>query len=99
MSSNRRSRHWGLTRSPWFFLFLSAALCGCRRATTEATAIPGAPLPGLDAAELDRFTRGRALFDRDFSPEQGLGPLFNQKRCSGCHDIPTVGGMGAENVR
>lgn len=41
---------------------------------------------------------GQALFNRPFSPEEGLGPLFNQDRCSSCHDLPTSGGHGAEPV-
>ncbi len=59
---------------------------------------PGLPLPGLGEAELDAFERGQALFNRPFSPEEGLGPLFNQDRCSSCHDLPTSGGHGAEPV-
>lgn len=65
----------------------------------EATADPGAPLPGLPAEALRDFAQGRALFDRPFTPADGLGPLFNQDRCSSCHDLPTVGGHGAEVVR
>ncbi len=38
------------------------------------------------------------MFNRPFSPEEGLGPLFNQDRCSSCHDLPTSGGHGAEPV-
>lgn len=59
---------------------------------------PGLPLPGLSEAELDVFARGQALFNRPFSPEEGLGPLFNQDRCGSCHDLPTSGGHGAEPV-
>lgn len=47
--------------------------------------------------EVARFRDGAALFQRGFTPEQGLGPLFNQDRCSSCHDLPVAGGMGAEN--
>lgn len=57
---------------------------------------PGAPLPGLRPAELARFREGAALFHRPFTPEQGLGPLFNQDRCSSCHDLPALGGTGVE---
>jgi len=41
---------------------------------------------------------GQALFNRAFTPEEGLGPLFNQVSCSSCHDLPTSGGHGAEPV-
>jgi CxxC motif-containing protein (DUF1111 family) len=38
------------------------------------------------------------LFRTDFTPEQGLGPLFNSRACIGCHSSPVVGGMGAEGL-
>jgi CxxC motif-containing protein (DUF1111 family) len=41
---------------------------------------------------------GKALFNRAFTEEEGLGPLFNQTRCSSCHDLPVSGGHGAEPV-
>lgn len=63
-----------------------------------AEADPGLPLAGLSEAELRRFAEGRALFNRPFTAEEGLGPIFNQDRCSSCHDLPTSGGHGAEPV-
>lgn len=60
---------------------------------------PGSPLPGLSPAELARFREGAALFHQPFTPEQGLGPLFNQDRCSSCHDLPVLGGTGVETAR
>ena len=59
---------------------------------------PGDPLAGLGAADATRFERGRSLFDQEFTPESGLGPLFNQRRCSSCHDVPVIGGGGVERV-
>ena len=38
--------------------------------------------------------RGAALFRMKFTPEQGLGPLFNGQACSSCHREPEVGGVG-----
>jgi CxxC motif-containing protein (DUF1111 family) len=38
--------------------------------------------------------RGAVLFVTAFRPEQGLGPLFNNVSCVGCHAVPTVGGVG-----
>jgi CxxC motif-containing protein (DUF1111 family) len=81
-------------------LVVSAALLACSRAQRDGTAVdPGAPLPDLSPDELAAFATGRALFDRDFTTEQGLGPAFNERRCSSCHDLPTVGGMGGEVVQ
>ena len=45
-----------------------------------------------------RFTTGQTVFTRTFTPAEGLGPLFNETRCSNCHDLPTTGGTGAELV-
>lgn len=59
---------------------------------------PGAPLRGLTEAQLDRFTRGGALFDRVFQPAEGLGPLFNENQCSACHTDPASGGTGEQRV-
>ena len=85
---------------PHVIVLLLTCLLGVSCAPTEeATAAPGEPIPGLDSVQLEAFRDGRALFDRDFTPEQGLGPLFNQRRCSSCHDLPAVGGMGAEFAR
>ena len=59
---------------------------------------PGAPLPGLRPPELSRFEQGKALFDRVFTPEEGLGPLFNENQCSACHTDPVSGGTGEQRV-
>ncbi len=60
---------------------------------------PGDPLRGLTAEELDRFNRGKAVFERVFTPETGLGPLFNADACGQCHENPVTGGTGDEVER
>ncbi len=55
---------------------------------------PGAPLEGLSGTELAEFHAGAALFDKVFTPEEGLGPLFNENQCSACHTEPASGGTG-----
>lgn len=78
---------------------LLASLMSCGGDRDLATGEPGAPLPHLDARELARFQAGRALFDKVFSPEEGLGPAFNENQCSACHTRPTSGGSsGFERV-
>ncbi len=80
----------------WFLCILA---CGSEQAAEAVVeARPGEPLPGLSAAEAGQFEAGHALFNRAFTPEEGLGPLFNQTRCASCHDLPTSGGHGAEPV-
>lgn len=57
---------------------------------------PGEPLPGLDKVQKDQFERGKVIFNREFEPETGLGPLFNAKACGECHENPVAGGVGDE---
>lgn len=42
--------------------------------------------------------RGAELFRTEFTPEQGLGPLFNEQACSACHANPTIGGVGPDGL-
>jgi CxxC motif-containing protein (DUF1111 family) len=42
--------------------------------------------------------RGAQLFRMNFTPAQGLGPLFNARSCSGCHGFPTAGGVGTDGL-
>ena len=57
-----------------------------------AGAVLGDPIPGLTQSELDAFERGRAVFERRFTPEDGLGPVYNAVSCASCHSTPAVGG-------
>ena len=42
--------------------------------------------------------RGRTLFAQRFAPAQGLGPLFNERSCAGCHLEPSAGGVGRHGL-
>ncbi|PYO84285.1 MAG: hypothetical protein DMD68_07190 [Gemmatimonadetes bacterium] len=77
----------------WAVGLALAAVGACRRPQ------PGDPLPGLSAAQRDRFTQGRAVFDSTFTPATGLGPLFNADGCKECHETPVSGGTGDEVER
>lgn len=56
----------------------------------------GAPDPGVDP---ERFLAGRALFDHEFSFEDGVGaPRFNGDSCRACHFDPIPGGAGPADV-
>lgn len=68
-----------------------AIACGCVKPPE-----PGDPLPGLKRSERARFERGREVFEREFTPETGLGPLFNSNSCGECHEDPASGGVGDE---
>lgn len=64
-------------------------------ATTVADATQGAyanPAPNLDTPGLDASNLGHSLFNRNWvtapattADIDGVGPLFNQRSCSGCH--------------
>lgn len=58
----------------------------------------GDPLPGLTPEQLDRYVAGREQFEHTFTPEEGLGPTFNQNSCASCHASPFVGGSGSITV-
>lgn len=54
----------------------------------------GDPLPGLTQDELDAFERGRIIFSKRWTPEEGLGPHYNATACASCHNNPVPGGAG-----
>ena len=58
----------------------------------------GEPLPDLTPEQLERFNAGRALFDKTFKDEEGLGPIFNQNSCASCHNNGAAGGSGSISV-
>ena len=77
----------------------TATLVSCQRDPASATAEPGLPLPGLSEQQLAEFRAGRGLFEKVFSPDEGLGPFFNENQCSACHTVPATGGTtGFERI-
>jgi CxxC motif-containing protein (DUF1111 family) len=77
---------------------LSLAACTDERPPTTAPVLPaphnvvaavtdtrGDPVPGLTLAQLSAFTRGKAVFQRTFNQNTGLGPIFNASSCAECH--------------
>jgi len=54
------------------------------------------PLPGLSNEERRVFALGDAAFERSFSPAEGLGPIFNNTSCAGCH--PGDGRGSIDNI-
>ena len=86
------SRRPAVSRSsmPIYALLIAA---GCVLASWVWVVIgrddPALPEPAVLGAE---------LFAMEFTPEQGLGPLFNEQACATCHAEPTVGGMGPDGL-
>jgi len=56
----------------------------------------GRPLAGLKTDERRLFDRGSIVFATEFTPETGLGPLFNSTSCAECHEDPVAGAVGDE---
>ena len=77
-------------RCAWWLAF-PLLLAACTRLPA-----PGEPLNGLTRVQRDQFVRGKAVFERTFTPEGGLGPLFNAEACGECHEAPVAGGVGDE---
>lgn len=46
----------------------------------------------MSAFDRARFERGRVMFEKQFKPSEGLGPLYNATACRSCHSTPVVGG-------
>jgi CxxC motif-containing protein (DUF1111 family) len=69
-------------------LCAAVAIAACDQLTTVGPAdgdLFDAPIVGLTDAELAAFARGDEEFGRQFSPNTGLGPIFNDVSCATCH--------------
>jgi len=64
--------------------------------TVQAATVLGDPLPGTD---LTAFNAARDNFAEEEDINDGLGPTFNEKACGNCHNLPVVGGSGANIER
>ena len=68
-------------------------------ATACALAISVWVATGRDEpASSKSVARGAELFAQEFTPEEGLGPLFNEQACATCHAEPGIGGMGPDGL-
>jgi CxxC motif-containing protein (DUF1111 family) len=52
----------------------------------------GDPLPQIKKGEMELFSEGRDDFMEEETPDDGLGPVFNDVSCARCHSNPVVGG-------
>ena len=84
----------------WFAVGVGiSTVVACGREESDVAMTPGDPLPGLTEEQNARFLQGKEVFSRQWTPEEGLGPLFMQPGCDSCHDLPTIGGAGVEPLR
>ncbi len=83
--TSRRMTHAGL---------LGSAIAGLALLSIGGRGQPhfGEPLQGLTPNLLTRFQTGKAVFEREFDPRGGLGPVFNNTACAQCHNQGAIGG-------
>lgn len=86
------ARTGGVRRPP---LRRALASVGALVLVTAGVFVVARPDRDGDATAADR---GRALFVQEFTPAQGLGPLFNERSCAGCHLSPRLGGVGRRGL-
>jgi CxxC motif-containing protein (DUF1111 family) len=86
-----------------FAIVLSAACsAGCSAeavdtpASSVAEALLGDSLSGLTAAQIALFAAGKAVFMDVETVADGLGPVFNERACSACHNVGSIGGSGVQ---
>ncbi len=58
----------------------------------------GGPIAGLTPEQLRLFYQSKELFKHDFTPEEGLGPVFNGRSCYECHGKPGVAGGEGKDI-
>lgn len=75
-------------------LLLACAIGADRRIMARSFDEPdfGSPLPGLTAAQRQRFIDGKEAFERVETDADGIGPVFNGRSCAECHGSPATGG-------
>ena len=85
-----------MTRGASVLAALAVCICTLAGIHCARTLKPGDPLEGLTHQQREQFNRGRTEFERVFTPQTGLGPLFNAVSCAECHESPVAGGPGEE---
>src|SRR6266404_2690963 len=63
-----------------------------------APALFGEPMATLSPEQLSDFFAGQDEFKKVFTPETGLGPIFNGESCVTCHAEGGIGGGSAITV-
>jgi hypothetical protein len=56
------------------------------------------PFPVLTPGERALFAAGAREFQDVDTPEEGLGPVFNEASCAACHNTPWIGGTSNRRV-
>lgn len=81
------------------FAVVLAMTAGCAEMALEETgttegAVVGDAVTGLDTGQQQAFADGKEAFVEQEALVDGLGPVFNEKSCGGCHSVGATGGAG-----
>lgn len=80
-----------------FVYFLSESMTSTLPVKSKDEGLLGGPIAGLTRWQLAKFEEGKALFCKEFSVAEGLGPLYNASSCRQCHGgTGTAGGAGMD---
>jgi len=79
-------------RSRWRHLLLGAV------AAVVCLAGFGAPAGRVAGQGEAQVALGERLFSHELMVAEGLGPLYNETSCAGCHSVPSAGGMGPDGL-
>jgi CxxC motif-containing protein (DUF1111 family) len=67
-------------------LFFAAVACQkIMPGAPESGEVVAEPISGLTGAQLNKHILGDKAFAKIYTPEEGLGPIFVQASCEGCH--------------
>jgi CxxC motif-containing protein (DUF1111 family) len=66
--------------------------------SVKADSTLGGPIPNLTSLETTLFNTGVVEFNKIWDPTMGLGPVYTQSACTGCHRAPVVGGVSGGTV-
>lgn len=78
----------------WAWVGVCVAACRPAAPAAVTAPAPGSLRADLDPAALANASAGKALFQKAYTPAEGMGPHFNFDRCGACHDKPVSGGHG-----
>jgi CxxC motif-containing protein (DUF1111 family) len=97
---NRSSRLWRLCVGSISLSAFGLATTACGSVDQEPEslgtgqeALIGDSLPGTNATA---FAAARAAFATSENASDGLGPIFNERSCGGCHQNGALGGAGQQ---
>lgn len=85
----------GMTALALLLVFMLSGVSGTLTAQPKGGPKFGDPLPGLTAAQRQRFFTGKEAFEEIEGVADGIGPVFNDVSCVACHNGEATGGGNA----